>query len=1104
MQGDSGATITNSLSGTITGTGVNAKAMVGTGIGTTITNDGTINLTGDSSIGMYVTNGAIGNSSGQISVGKKSTAYYASTGIFNISGTTTVGEESTLFYADGGTINYTGANIVMGNKSIALALRDGNSNVDFGNKEIEIGIKGTGIFIDGSGDIAKVSNLGKLKLQNGSTGIFIDNSIVVTTGVNIDLIGSESIGIYNKNGTGAINYTGNIQSSVASNKGIINTGTGITTNSGTIKLVGDSSVGIYGENGSVVNSSIIEVANGSTLGSAVGIYGKNLSSISSTGDIKIGEDAIGIYGENVSSISNSSTITGTGNKNTGIYGISTNVQNTGTITLKNSSNGIYVNNGTINNTGTISVGSVSSSGIYGGGTTSITHSGNVTVGDNSTGVATKNGTITVSSGATIAAGKNSTYIYTESGMTTNNTDLTLSDHSIGMYTKSGSMFNTATIIVGKSTVISGTTPEISVGMATESGTIENSSGGHIIVSHDYGVGMVANNGGIGVNKGTIDVDGNNAYGMQATNSSTLINDATIKINGTNSRGIAATNDSVVLNNGMITVNGASSEGIYVDYGSTVDNKGTITVTGAGTGIFIGQGGVLLNEGTITIASGSGGNSTVTGSGGLTNVGDIVIDGGQVTIDGIVITNGGTITVNGALDFGTISLGGVSGNIGTINADSFNDGKIIILPDVTQGSNHEVYTVQYLNGLLNEPNQGSLEAISQSVTWIAKLEKDDNDPNLVKIVMVKIPYKKILAGTDAFEFGKGLDELYAGAANKELEMFDFLDKISNKDELGATFDNELRGNVYSNVQTRILDINEVFNSTYESLKTNKYYARETLKIGAIMSSGEIRNKKAGVEDYDLQSLGLMVLQESDSLEYERNYNWSAGFAETKFDFDLGSKETVYSINGGIGLEDYIKNSRSIKYYTRGELGINHHTTDRKISLGNESYENTGKFWSGTVEWKNKLRYEVPLINNNINIGVFGTFNLGYGKFQDFQEKGDGIELEVETKDMYIIRPGIGADISYKKNTKIGKFSISGKISADYELGEVYDGANRAKIKGTTAGFYELEEPKKLKEIFKMGIEAKYETEAGHSIGLEVMREEGSTEKTKYGLNLMYKF
>ncbi len=508
LQGDSGATITNSNLGTINGNVINAKAMVGTGVGTTLTNAGTINLTGNTSIGMYTENFAVGTSTGHVSVGDKSAAYYVGAdGTMNISGTASVGEDSTLLFGAGGTINYTGTDIVMSNKSIALTLSDSASLVDFNNREVTTGTEGTGIFLTGTGDISKVTNLDKLNVSNKSTGIFMDNNVALNTGIKIDLTGTEAIGIFTTN-NGNINYSGNIDSSTVKNKGIINTGTGTTVNSGTMKLMGDSSIGMYSENGTMINNSSIEVGNGAYTGlilnSAVAMYGKNVTSVSNTGNIEIGKDAVGIFGENTV-VTNSNFIQSTGAKSTGIYGLQGSASNTGSIVLGDSSNGIFVKNGTlITNTGNITVGNTNSAGIYGAGTTSVNHnSGTITAGKESVGIATENGNITVANGAVINVGTDSSYIYSASGTGTNNTNLSLSDHSIGMYTKSGTMINNANITVGKSTVVSGLPPKISVGMAAESGTVENSTSGYIYVPDDHGVGMVANDGGHGINRGTI-------------------------------------------------------------------------------------------------------------------------------------------------------------------------------------------------------------------------------------------------------------------------------------------------------------------------------------------------------------------------------------------------------------------------------------------------------------------------------------------------------------------------------------------------------------------------------------------------------------------------
>ena len=107
-------------------------------------------------------------------------------------------------------------------------------------------------------------------------------------------------------------------------------------------------------------------------------------------------------------------------------------------------------------------------------------------------------------------------------------------------------------------------------------------------------------------------------------------------------------------------------------------------------------------------------------------------------------------------------------------------------------------------------------------------------------------------------------------------------------------------------------------------------------------------------------------------------------------------------------------------------------------------------------------------------------------------------------MYMIRPGVGTDLALNHYTKAGKISIIGSATVEYEAGKVYDGVNQARIKNSSAGYYDLEKPKEVKDIYKFGAQIQYQTNAGHQIGIGVTREEGSIKATRYGVNATYKF
>ena len=81
---------------------------------------------------------------------------------------------------------------------------------------------------------------------------------------------------------------------------------------------------------------------------------------------------------------------------------------------------------------------------------------------------------------------------------------------------------------------------------------------------------------------------------------------------------------------------------------------------------------------------------------------------------------------------------------------------------------------------------------------------------------------------------------------------------------------------------------------------------------------------------------------------------------------------------------------------------------------------------------------------------------------------------------------------------------GVATAEYEAGKIYNGVNQAKIKNSNAGYYDLEKPKQIKEVYKVGAQIQYETNAGHKIGVGITREAGSVNATKVGINAVYKF
>lgn len=1066
-----------------------------------IANNG--NITINDGIGIYAKNNVGGitkdkirvHNEGTINVGDNGKGIVIQTDD-NVGSTLTLKEKTTN-------------DIIVGNNGLGIHAEssdisiDGNYGISIGDRSIAIQTKGnTNI----TGDSLNITTNG-----SGAGISFIGNNETLVNDVDITLNGTGSqevlTGIYAK-GTGKVENIGNIASATDRTYGILSKGIEIgntgnidvkadgifvdgnnIVNSGSIKA-GDSSMGLANINANKLeNTGIIEVGNGTSTEDSVAIYGKDVALIKNINTLKLKNNGIGIYGEN-STIENTGDIISTGSVNYGIYSNNSEVNNRGNIVVGENSNGIFSTSNVIN-TGNITTGD-KSSGIFTKGTANIDTTGITTVGKGSIGLYSENGDITNNSN--IIAGTDSTYIYSKNGNIINNYNLNLSDRSLGVYASNGKAINNGIIKLGNSDL---TNEKISIGMVTDKGIIENNS--KIILSNKDNIGMFAESG-TAINKanGSILVDGENSFGMFGTNGATLINEGSIDVNGKDSKGILATKNSKVLNTGIINVNGVNAEGIFVEKGSTVTNTGVISINSStGYGIISGTNGKIQNSGTINV---SVSGASPTRESGI-NVGGIKINGNKAFIDNIELNNSGIININAPLDFNEIKLGATNGNIGTINAESFEKGKFLILPEATLGTNKDKYDIQYLQGFVNAPNNNNITAVSHSASFVGNIEKDQEDR--ARITMVRIPYAKLTKHTEAYELGKGLDDIYRNNGQplkiSEQRMFDAMKLIASRDELDATLDNEIRGNIFANTQKRINDIKNVFNNSFDKLKVDNLNAKNTFKVDLINGSYDFRSSKPAVIDYNARTTGFVFMREKD-LNDKVVGNVTLGFAESKFKFEYDSKEKIHSLFLNAGLESTL--SKNLKLYTNGNIVINRHKSDRKIHLSNGIYKNKSLFPSTSLELTNKLRYEFGG-NEKLNGGIYGSLDFDYTKVGIVRENGDGMELEVKSKNIFSVRPSVGMNLAYNYNTDNGgKITLAGNTSLEFNNKEY---KNKARIKNSNADYYNLEKMDRNNVVGKIGAEVGYETKGGFKVGLGVSQESRKDFKaTRYSVNASYKF
>ena len=587
--------------GTINFTGNDMAGIVGEY--SEINNNSTINVTGANSTGIISANGSLATNNGTINIGNGGTGLaginYLGVTDTPASSIPTYGNQS-IDLVHNGSIVSTGNSAAIGvlasdlksvvdkngttlnitNANAARITLGSNSTIDVSSAAGGVGVYSKGLLR--SGVMANVTDSGsKIKINANGIGLYLEGTELSATAGSIEAINNTTAkGIYtDSNVNSAKNITLLGDKSIA----IHNFGknsqytTDININNiGNIKL-GDSSnrndpsIGIYTKYANINHQGTIEAGNRS-----LGIFSETPLSLTSGGSIKVGNEGLGIY------------------KKQGTATIN------GAITTGNSATAVYAdNNVTINNnSANISVGDNSFGFIVlNNGTNNYNSSAttNFTMGSKSV-YLYKTGANGVANTATTVRsnGISSTAFYAKDGgkiINTGNVDFSNSIGSVGAYASAGEVYNSGNITIGRSDIENN---YYAIGMATQNGgKIVNNPGSTINVTGNYGIGMFAEGAGSRAeNYGTIDISGNGeligAYGMYLNNGAYGLNQGTIRTGRysndsqkSDSFGVAVLNGATLENRGTIDIDMANSYGIYIKNG-IIKNYGTINVSGTGS------------------------------------------------------------------------------------------------------------------------------------------------------------------------------------------------------------------------------------------------------------------------------------------------------------------------------------------------------------------------------------------------------------------------------------------------------------------------------------------------------------------------------------------
>ena len=949
---------------------------------TSIVNKGNVTLDGTTSYGIYVKNnnsagtkaGAIGTNTGN--------------GVLTLSGDKSIGmigDKATLTNDTNAKINMTGQ------EQVGMFANNSSSLINRGEINLAASagsIPSVGIYTnDAATDIV---NDGKINGGNKNYGIF---GTTVTHGATGEItVGDEGVGIYSTEGNVTLNAGSKVRVGANKGVGVFTTGTaGRTINSDTDMTVGDSSFGYV-------------------------IKNTGITTLTTNGTVTLGNEAKYIYSNNSDiTVNNNVALTSTGNNTYGIY-----------------SPGTVVNNANID---------------FGRGT------GSVAIYAINGGNATNNAVISVS-GSNLTATPVPEYgmgMATSNGTITNNGTIKVAlDEGIGMFASgSGSRaINSSTGVI-----------ELS-GKNTKGMYVDNNAVGEnwgiiktVPTPNNTGIlGVVATGGGVIKNYGQIIVDGpNNRVGYLGS-TGTFTNETSGGITGTVTNTGGA--EGVIRKIGSPT--GKTVAGIEIiappaATSATIKINGSVVVP-----TYVDTNARTSTPSTVSVTSPSGVTSII--DLGTTGLGSIPTNEKVGSLGMYIDTSGVNYThpivgVNNLTGLQKINL--IFGSEAARYTDSktIEVGNNIIDPYNTMISN------------MAAAGTGTKFTLGAgSLTWFATATQNLSTGTLGKVYLVKIPYTAFAQDTNTYNFLNGLEQRYGvEATGREKDLFNKLNDLGKgESHILAQAIDEMKGHQYANIQQRVNATGNTLDKEFNYLQNNwRNTTKNSNKIKVFGMRNEYNTDTAGIIDYTSDAYGVAYVHENETVKLGNSSGWYAGAVNNRFRFkDIGkSRENQTMVKAGIfkTMSPVTDHNGSLQWTIAGDAFISRNEMKRKFWIVDEIFDAKSDYSSYGVAFKTNLGYDVRL-SERTHLRPYGALKMEYGRFNDIKEDNGQIRLEVEGNDYFSVKPEVGIEFKYVQPLAV-KTHLSVGLSAAYEneLGKV-NNTNKARVRFTSADWYDLRSEK----------------------------------------------
>ena len=1012
----------------------------------------TTNPRNDSAVGIYAVNGSEVNNEGTVNVGGNSSigllglAYRedATTGAPKVNefggkpgeGTTNIVNKGNITL-DGTTSHgiYVKNNNSAGTKANAVGTNTGNGVLTLS------GDKSIGMI----GDKATLTNDTNAKINmtgQEQVGMFANNSSSLINRGEINLAATTgsvpSVGIYTNDVATDIVNDGKI---TGGNKNYGIFGTTVTHGATGEITVGDKGVGIYSTEGNVTLNAGSKVRVGAN--EAVGVFttGTAGRTINADTNMTIGDSSFGYV-----------------IKNTGTTNLTTN----GTATLGNEAKFIYSNNKDITVTNNVPLTSTGNNtyGIYSAGT--VTNNADIDFGRGTGSVA-----IYAIDGGTArnAAGKT----ITVSGSNLSATPVP--EYGMGMATSNGTIINDGTIKVALDEGI-GMFASGSGSKAINNGTIElsgkNTKGMYVdnnAVGENWGIiktvptanndgilGVVATGGGVIKNYGQIIVDGPNNKAGYLGSTGTFSNETSGGTTGT----VANTNgaDGVVRkvsNPTSKTVAGIEIIAPPAATAATIKiNNNIVIPTVIDTNIS------TPNPSVATVTSPDGTVTTI--DLGSTRLGSIPSNEQVGALGMYIDTSGVNYThpiegLNNLTGLKRINL--IFGN----EAARYTDSKVIEVGDniINPYNNMILSLAASSSGMKFALNAGSL-------TWFATATQNLSTGALGKVYLVKIPYTAFAQDGNTYNFLGGLEQRYGvETTGREKELFNKLNDLGKgESHILAQAVDEMKGHQYANIQQRTNATGNALDNEFSYLRNEwRNPTKQNNKIKAFGLRDEYSTDTAGIFDYKSNAYGVAYVYEDEKVRMGNSSGWYAGAVTNRFRFkDLGkSREDQTMIKAGIfktmsPKKDY---NGALQWTVAGDVFAGISNMKRKFWIVDDTFEAKSTYHTYGAALKNELSYDIRM-SERTHLRPFGVLKMEYGRFNDVKENSGQVRLQVKGNDYFSVKPETGVEFKYVQPLAV-KTNLTVGLTAAYEneIGKLQNG-NQARVRYTTADWYNLEKEK----------------------------------------------